>query len=591
VTHTELPRDTRHGPRPSRLAAFRLTAPTIGRPSAVWVIIAACAAVGLFLRGYQLARPGYLLGVTEYDDGVMLGNALRLVDGVIPYRDFSMVQPPGGMLLMVPAALLAKVTGTASGLAAARLLTVGADTADIVLLGLLVRHRGPAAAGVACGVYAVYPDAIVAAHTFLLEPWLNLFCLAGAVAIFDHDRLVGTAAGRPEAAARAPRGPDSARPVDGDRLVGTVSGRSEAAARAPRVSDTARLVCGGLLFGFAVAVKVWALVPLGIAGLLLVVVARRVRPTAAFAGGAVAGLGVPLLPFAVLAPGALARGVLIGQLVRDANGARHLLQRLSDLAGLGLHPLGLPGKLVLTAIVAGLAGCCLAGYLIVGRRSGDGPAGEIKPGALDAYALAGAVAVTAMLLWPTLYYTHYGSFDAPFLALAFALPVGLLTARRPVRRQAALVTALGLMIAAAGWAQVQAESRLRGAAVAAAADRLIPVGACVVTNDAADTVVADRFYSDVAGCPEIVDSFGAFFAMTSGLTGAAPPEALQQVVELWQTALDRAQYVWLTKDTVAQIPWDRQLSVYFRGHFRLIGLAKSPTGNRYVPTPGIYTRT
>jgi alpha-1,2-mannosyltransferase len=142
VTHTELPRDTRHGPRPSRLAAFRLTAPTIGRPSAVWVIIAACAAVGLFLRGYQLARPGYLLGVTEYDDGVMLGNALRLVDGVIPYRDFSMVQPPGGMLLMVPAALLAKVTGTAWGLAAARLLTVGADTADIVLLGLLVRHRG-----------------------------------------------------------------------------------------------------------------------------------------------------------------------------------------------------------------------------------------------------------------------------------------------------------------------------------------------------------------------------------------------------------------------------------------------------------------
>ena len=28
-----------------------------------------------------------------------------------------------------------------------------------------------------------------------------------------------------------------------------------------------------------------------------------------------------------------------------------------------------------------------------------------------------------MLLWPRLYYTHYGAFDAPFLALASALPV------------------------------------------------------------------------------------------------------------------------------------------------------------------------
>jgi hypothetical protein len=65
------------------------------RPLAVPVTIAACAAAALFLRAYQLARPGYLFGVTEYDDGVLFGNALRLVSGVIPYRDFAVVQPPG----------------------------------------------------------------------------------------------------------------------------------------------------------------------------------------------------------------------------------------------------------------------------------------------------------------------------------------------------------------------------------------------------------------------------------------------------------------------------------------------------------------
>jgi hypothetical protein len=176
------------------------------------------------LRAYQLSRPGYLLGVTEYDDGVLFGNALRLASGVVPYRDFAMVQPPGSALLMVPVALLAKVTGTAWGLAVARILTVCADTANVVLLGVLVRHRGPVTAGVACGLYAVYPDALVAAHTFLLEPWLNLCCLAAAALIFDGDRLAA--------------------------------------------ADTRRLALGGAAFGFAVAVKIWALVPLGVAGLV-----------------------------------------------------------------------------------------------------------------------------------------------------------------------------------------------------------------------------------------------------------------------------------------------------------------------------------
>ena len=556
MTRTELTRHRRNGPMRGRPAAW-MTSGVIGRPSAVWVVIAVCAAVALFLRGYQLARPGYLLGVTEYDDGALFGNALRLVSGVIPYRDFSMVQPPGSMLLMVPAALLAKLAGTAWGLAAARLLTVGADTANVVLLGILVRHRGPLTAAVACGLYAVYPDAIIAAHTFLLEPWLNLFCLAGAAAIFDGDRLVGT--------------PSPPRP---------------GAARAPRLSDNARLLCGGLLFGFAAAVKIWALVPLGIAALLLVVAARRARPAAALAGGAALGLGLPLLPFAVLAPGALARGVLIGQLVRNVHGARHLPLRVADLAGLGMHPVGSLRKLLLVALAAALVGCCAAAYRSVGRSAGDR-----HTRALDWYSLAGAVVVTAMLLWPRLYYSHYGSFDGPFLALALALPIGLLTAARPVRMRAAVAAAIVLMIAAGGCLQFQAESKRYGSVVAATADRLIPAGACVVTNDAADTVSADRFYSDVPGCPEIVDSFGTFLAMTGGLMLHASPAARQPLVALWQTALDRAQYLWLTTNTAAQIPWNRQLLGYFIGHFQLIGFARPPTPDRYVPAPGLYARS
>jgi len=139
------------------------------------------------------------------------------------------------IVLIAPAAALAKVTGTAWALGVARLLTVGADAACVALLGLLVRHRGPLAAGVAGGVYAVYPDALLASHTFLLEPWLNLCCLIGALVVFDGDQMAGNR----------------------------------------------RLVWGGAAFGFAVAVKLWAVIPLAIVALLLARWPRRMaRPIA-----------------------------------------------------------------------------------------------------------------------------------------------------------------------------------------------------------------------------------------------------------------------------------------------------------------------
>ena len=189
-----------------------------GRDPVIWVI-AAATAVGLALRLWQLSRPGYLLGVTEYDDGPYFGSAVRLVDGALPYRAFVLVQPPGITLLMVPAALAGKVAGTAWGMAAGRILTTLASAAGIALAGLLVRHRGALAALVACGVLAVYPDSVAAAHTVLVEPWLVLACLAGGLAVFDGDRIT---------------------------------------------ASTRRLAWGGAAFGFAGAVESWAILPVAV---------------------------------------------------------------------------------------------------------------------------------------------------------------------------------------------------------------------------------------------------------------------------------------------------------------------------------------
>src|SRR6266705_111794 len=165
--------DSRQGRRPAWLTPVNLV-----------IIITTVVALALRVY-YQYTRPGFLLGVTEYDDGPYFGSAVRLVHGSLPYKDFILVQPPGITLLMRPA-------------------------------GLLVRHRGPLAALLTCGIMAVYSDGVAAAHTVLVEPWLVLFCLAGAVAVFDGDRIT---------------------------------------------ASTRRMAWGGALFGVAGAVEAWAIVP------------------------------------------------------------------------------------------------------------------------------------------------------------------------------------------------------------------------------------------------------------------------------------------------------------------------------------------
>ncbi|HSZ40875.1 MAG TPA: hypothetical protein VK817_13025 [Trebonia sp.] len=571
-------------------------------------VIVGCAALGFLLRGYQLARPGYLLGVTEYDDGVMFGNALRLVSGSIPYRDFQMVQPPGSMIILAPVALLAKVIGTAPGLAVARVLTVAADVTNIVLIGVLIRQRGPLAVGIACGIYAVYPDALSADHTFMLEPWLNLCCLIAAVLLFDGDRLAGT----------GPRGAPDDRPP-------------------PRSSGTARLTWAGVAFGFGAAVKIWAAVPFAIAVVVLLVAAfraessppvppvppvppaprpsraagprARLRPAALVTGGAALGLGVPLLPFAIMAPGGLARGVLIGQLARNSGGQRDPLPRLVDMAGLRAIPARLPGAATLIVFAVVML-ACYAWAFRGGRYRRRGSAW------LDVYALAGAILTTVMFLWPRLFYSHYGAFAGPFLGLAVALPIGLLVAglgapvlagepvpvgepvlsgavRSPRVTRVTAVMAVLVVLGLAGTTvnQLRAESKLSGAQVAPTADRLIPAGACVLTNGAAYTVAAGRFFATDPDCPQIVDSFGTLFAMTDGGSINAPLPELNPVRAVWQSSLEHATYVWITDDTTYQIPWDAQLLSYFRAHFRLVGLhVKMTLLNPAVPQAGIYRR-
>jgi hypothetical protein len=533
------PQATASAATPDARQARRQAAGLRGRLTPVNVVVAAMTLLALGLRLFYLTRPGYLLGVTEYDDGSYFGSAVRLVHGMLPYRDFVFVQPPGITLLMTPVALLARVTGTDWGLAVARILTMLVGAAGVALAGLLVRHRGVLAALLACGVVAIYPDSVASAHTLLVEPWLVLFCLAGAVAVFDGDQITGS---------------------------------------------SRRLIWGGVAFGFAGVIEAWAIIPVLVIALLGL---RWPRRMAFYLGGVAAGFVIPVLPFAALAPRMFYKSVIVAQVGGRVNAARMpLWYRLREMSGFANDP-GVRHLFILAVIVGTIAfvitACALASLLT--RR---------LPPALEWFAYVTTAAVVGIFLWPAQFHYHFSGFLAPFIGLSIALPAARLMAAvqsraagagaegsRAGRPRAegpgagqllswcAVVLAVAL-IAAGTWSQATFESKLypvAPVAMMAAGRQIIPPGACVLADNSAYTMVANRFLSDVPGCPTIDDGTGANYALSNGrsaLTGAGQVPA---VAAMWRSAFEHAQYVWLTSLNRLRIPWTPALTAYFKANF------------------------
>ena len=496
------------------------------------IVIAAVTLLALGLRLFYLTRPGYLLGVTEYDDGSYFGSAVRLVHGMLPYRDFVFVQPPGITLLMTPVALLARVIGTDWGLAVARIATMLAGAAGVALAGLLVRHRGVLAALIACGFVAIYPDSVASAHTLLVEPWLVLFCLAGAVAVFDGDQITGS---------------------------------------------RRRLLWGGVAFGFAGVVEAWAIIP------VLVVLAlglRWPRRMAAFVGGVAAGFVIPVLPFAALAPRMFYNSVIVAQVGGRVNAVRMpLWYRLRQMSGFAnethvrhLYVIGVIALIIAVVIVA----CAIA--LLLTRQ---------LPPPIEWFAFASTAAVVAIFLWPAQFHYHFSGFLAPFVGLSIALPVA--RAMAAVRARAdgstaarsggspagrllcwAAVGLAAVLLVVGTWSQAAFESTLKPdapVAMIAVGRQIIPPGACVLADNSAYTIVTNRFLSSVPGCPVIDDGTGANYALSNGrgaLTGAGRVPA---VAAMWHSAFAHAQYVWLTSLSRLRIAWNPALRAYFKANF------------------------
>jgi hypothetical protein len=484
--------------------------------SPVGLVIAAATVLAVALRAYQLARPGHLLAATEYDDGADFGSALQLVSGVIPYRDFITVQPPGITILMAPAALLAKLTGTDWAMAVGRILTAAAGAAAVPLAGRLARHRGLAAVTVACGLLAVFPSS---AHTVLLEPWLVLACLAGLLAIFDGDQLAGRR----------------------------------------------RLAWGGAALGFAGAVKVWAIVPVLV---ILVLCLPGTRRLLACLGGVAAGFLIPVLPFLAASPARFYQSVIVAQLVRT--GPRtplgYRVQEMTGLTG------GSPGTVVLA--IAGTLAVLLAGggfvaaWRVTGRR----------PPPLDMFAAVTTVLVTGVFLSPADFDYHDAAFLAPFAGLSLGLSAATLldTRRNPAlarlsrprldRLRAGVIGGAGLVMLVLPLAVPWAENAPNPVYPRAALEQAIPAGACVLTDQASLLIAINRFSSAEPGCNPLVDATGTNFVLGQGKTGLAAA-TVPAAREFWNHAFRSAQYVLITPYNFVRIPWTPAIVRYFDRNF------------------------
>ncbi len=538
------------------------------------LVIAGATVLALGLRCFIFTQSSFLTsGAVEYDDGVYLGAAIRLLQGALPYKDYAFIQPPGVMVVALPAAAIARLTSATFGLAVARVATACASAACVPLVGNLVRHRGAAVTMVTCGLLAVYPADIMSGRTLLLEPWMNLCCLLAATAAFRFGRL----------------------------------------------AEPRRLGLAGIALGFAGSIKFWAAAP---AAVLLVVVAlvpqQRWQRLRWYVPGVAVGFLVPLAAVAGASPLRFLRYTLIYQATREGASTAMAL-RLDHLTGLvlALAHQGFsidPGSYTLfqaestgtmettaVGLAVPLAVTIAVAALIVfpyARMSRDRTH-------LEWFALATATLACAAILSYSAFFYHYPAFPAPWLAIAAGAAVGVL-ASRAKSSDRETITAGGTEASQVAPAGPSGRARRRVTTVAAVAiaavavvelvqlnnvyiqgnpsvASVIPAGSCVVSDQASVTIAADRF-TTAPGCPDVVDPLAQTLVLSHGVSPAGGAGKQQAVVLAWESIFSRAQYVWLTGGYKARIPWTPQLNTWFDAHFHEIA-----TLNRYVDSH-IYER-
>lgn len=458
----------------AQTTAARRSAPYGLWPSlALWLLLA----VAFVARLAPVLRGGGLRGILAYDDGVYFGAADALLSGRLPYRDFLLLHPPGVLIVLAPFAALGRLTSDPTGLAVARLAFMAIGALNAVLVYAVARRAGRVAAVAAGVMYAVWGPAAYAERTTLLEPLVNFGVLAALLVLGDM-----------------------------------------------RVVSRRRLLVAGAVLGAAMAVKLWAVVPLLVLAVWVIRRSGRSAGATFLSASALAAAAV-CLPFFSVAPGRMLRMVVLDQLGRPHNGVS-TWQRLTGIFGRDHAAGGHPVAVVLVATAVAVAFAVAAAAVVVAS------APELRVW------VALLAVQSALLLVGPAYYDHYATFVAPALCLVAGSAVGIVVVHvhvrwwRPIPVVAVSCLALALL-PIVGPVHRQGR-RLPTARVAEA------VGAvrCVRADSSAALVATNLLTRDLRrGCPLALDVTGVTYDVDSSLLHDGRPGAARRADPAWQRFL------------------------------------------------------
>lgn len=146
--------------------------------------------VALVARLGVIFRHGGIHGIIGYDCGVYFAGTDGLIHGRLPYRDFTMVQPPGITVVLTPFAALTNWMPDWHAFFVATLAFCLLGGINAVLVVVVCRRLGfgAVASGVGGLFYAVWYGSISGEFEVKLEPLGNLFLLVGLLLLLRAQR-------------------------------------------------------------------------------------------------------------------------------------------------------------------------------------------------------------------------------------------------------------------------------------------------------------------------------------------------------------------------------------------------------------------
>ena len=402
--------------------------------------------------------------MVEYDDGVYFGASINLVHGILPYKDFALVQPPLITILLAPFAVLASAVGTKDAMELARVFTDLISLVNVVLVALILRKRSAFRQTLGAAIMALSSSTLQASQTILIEPYLVTFCLVAVLVIFEGEELT---------------------------------------------SSKTRIFSAGVIFGLAGATKTWAIFPVLV---MLYLLHRK--------GGGLwwrmllgtsIGFTLAVIPFFIYAPTSFVKQVIIAQALRPQDGVDRLV-RMAMLTGIpGISQFAKSNATLGWILVAVIY---LSAVLILYqslRRSGWVGGSDLAKSALGS-----AIVVGLVLTFAPSYFYHYGAFLAPYLALLFAtLNYDFISLRLQNRIHISptlnILVVVGLLITVflAGIGVAISPPKLRSEIqITPAISAALATSGCAWSSEPSLVLLANDFTADRNGCPHMVDYEG-----------------------------------------------------------------------------------